>query len=411
MTTFAVLHSGHPCTELTLDVGQVRAYMETAGHRQVDDPAEAEVLFVATCAFNVEYEEDAVERIGFAKRAARPGARVIAVGCLPPIHPERFAALGVEGLPPRDLARLETLFPSAVPFAAVECHAVGPEAYERNDHFRAGIRLKALCERFGRLLPLRPPRFLDTVPMPDWHFVRAASGCAGACSYCAIKRSRGDVRSVAPERVEEAVRAGVARGARTIALAGDDLGCWGADLGLALPDLLDRLVAVPGDFRLHLRFVEPLFLIRHLARLTPAFQSGKVHSFCVPLQSGAQRILDRMNRRYRIDEACAAISFVMEQTRVSSVSSIVMVGFPGETAEDFAKSYALIDRLPVPLYQALRYEGRPGTPSEAMAEKVPEPVKDARQARFRMKMRLRRFLGLPSAVAERIVTRRLGPLA
>lgn len=212
------------------------------------------------------------------------------------------------------------------------------------------------------------------------------------------------------DRVVAEVRAGLAGGSRDICLAGDDLGCWGSDAGLSLADLLDALVKLPGAWRLHLRFVEPFWLIRLLDRLLPALRSGRVAGFCVPLQSGSQRILDAMNRRYRISDAVAAVNRVITGTRVRSLSSIVMVGFPGETAEDFARTYALVERARIPLYQALRYEGRPGTPSESLPGAVPEELKDARQARFRMKMRLVRFARLPPRLAERIVERRLGPL-
>lgn len=408
-STFAILPSGHPCTELALDVGKARAWMIRAGYAETE-PAAAAVLFVASCAFNREYEEDAVARVAEARRL-NPRARIIVAGCLAPINPGRFRELGeVDALPPAGMERLREWFPAPGTLDDAPCHAIGLEAYERNAHFMAGIRLKRLFDRLGRFLPVRPPAWLATVPMPDWYYVRAATGCAGACSYCAIRRARGAVRSVAAARVVEECRAGLALGMRDICLAGDDLGCWGSDIGLTLADLLDPLVALPGDWRLHLRFVEPFWLVRHLDRLLPALRSGRVAGFCVPLQSGSQRILAAMRRSYRISDAVAAIHRVLAESRVRSLSSIVMVGFPGETAADFAASYALLERARVPLYQVLRYEGRPDTPSEALPDPVPEELKDLRQRRFRMKMQLVRFAGLPAGLAERIVTRRLGPL-
>jgi len=115
-----------------------------------------------------------------------------------------------------------------------------------------------------------------------------------------------------------------------------------------------------------------------------------------------------MNRHYKISDACAVIDHILENTRVRSISSIVMVGFPGETADDFRRSYELLNRVGVNVYQALKYEGREGAPSEALDDKVAENIKDIRQARFLKKMKLTKFLGLSNNLAEKIVSAKFG---
>lgn len=406
---YAILHSGHPCTELLLDLARVRDWMKQGNHVEFTDPSLVDVVFVSTCAFNQEYEEDGVRQITEARKLADPEARIVVIGCLPPINPDRFAELaGVEALPPQEMHRLAEWFPADADFSSSTGRQVALDGYLRNDHFMAGIRLKGFFQRFGKWLPLAMPRWLDTVPMPDWFFVRAGTGCAGNCSYCAIRRSRGHIVSAPLEKIVQQVEEGVRTGHHDIALAGDDMGCWGSDRGSHLGELLDALVSLPGDFKLHIRFVEPYWLIRHMERLIPAFNSGRIHGFCMPLQSGSQRILHAMNRNYKISDAIAAAEYVMHETRVSSISSIVMVGFPGETAEDFARSYALLERSSIPLYQVLKYEGRPGTPSESLPDPVPEELKIERQERFRLKMKLLKFAHFPAALAERRVQRKFG---
>ncbi|MBI4858960.1 MAG: radical SAM protein [Candidatus Riflebacteria bacterium] len=412
MKTFAIVNSAHPCTELVIDVNTIRAYLVRAGLAEVVDPAGADLIVVSTCAFNQEYEHDAVTAIQQARERSRPGARVIVSGCFPRINPELYArTCQFETLPPLEMEKLQELVPSATPLASAEAHTATIREYQGNRLFMTGIRLKRLFTRLGRLVPfVKPPSWLDTVPMTDWYFVRGATGCLGSCTYCAIKRARGNVRSVPAEVVVSRIRSAVEQGYTEISLAGDDMGCYGADLGTDLPALLEEIVALPGEFRVNIRFVEPRWLVKHLERLMPVFRTGRLHSFCVPLQSGSQRILDSMGRDYDIDRTVEALNSIVRTTRVSSISSIVMVGFPGESPGDFEASYRLLDRCDVNLYQVLKYEGRPGTRAEELDGKVPEELKERRRVRFAARMKLTKFVRLPARVAERIVALRHGPI-
>lgn len=409
---FHILNSAHPCTELVLDMTQITRYLDSAGHERTENIASADAIFVSTCAFNLEYENDAVANIEKAKKNAKPGAKVIVCGCFSKINPALFNSIeGVVALPPSEMNNIEKLFPSDTPINSISANIITGSEYCENKMFMAGIRLKKIFAAAAKFFPfVRVPDFLDTVPMPDWYMIRGASGCLGECSYCAIKRARGNIKSVPHEFIIAQVKDAVSKGYSEISFAGDDMGCYGADSGSSLPELLNEVFKVPGDFRVNIRFIEPVWLIKHLDALVPVFKTGRVTSFCAPLQSGSQKILDAMRRRYKISDAVAAINYVIRETRVKSVSSIVMVGFPGETREDFIKSYELINRADIALYQALKYEGRPGTPSEKLDNKVSEDIKTARQKRFWQKLKLVRFAGLGEKTAETITRAKFGDI-
>lgn len=409
---FHVFNSAHPCTELVLDVTLIKRYLFAAGHIETNDPAAADAIIVSTCAFNVEYEQDAVDNIKKAKAAAKSDAKIIVCGCFSKINPSRFGEVeGVIALPPSEMNRIEKLFPSPTPLERISANLINGSEYAANKTFMAGIRLKKIFNTLGKIFSfVRTPDFLDTVPMPDWFMIRGASGCLGECSYCAVKRARGSVRSVPRDVIIAQVRDAVARGYSEISFAGDDMGCYGADCGSSLPELLGDVLKAGDNFRVNIRFIEPVWLLRHFDALMPIFRTGRISSFCAPLQSGSQKILNAMRRRYRISDAVAAINYVARETRVKSISSIVMVGFPGETREDFMLSYELINRADIALYQALRYEGRPGTLSETLENKVPEDIKTARQKRFWHKMKLVRFLGMGEKAAETITRLKFGEI-
>jgi tRNA A37 methylthiotransferase MiaB len=279
--------------------------------------------------------------------------------------------------------------------------------YETNELFMLGIRLKKL---FRRIPFLRVPSWLDTVPMTDWFFVRGATGCTGTCSYCAIRRARGHVMSTPPELVLSQIRTAVGRGYKEISLAGDDMGCYGLDLGTDLPFLLSEILKLAPDFVVNIRFVEPKYLIKYIDRLMPIFRSGRKTFFCAPLQTVTSSLLVAMNRDYEIGDAVGVINDVLRKSKVRSISSNCMVGFPGETTEDFELSYRLLQTCDINMYQVLKYQGRPGTPAEEMGNKVPEEIKERRRARFVTKMKLLKFLGIPNSPAERWTSLRHGAL-
>ena len=406
--TYTVIHSTHPCTELVLDVHKIRGYLEKAGYAEIEEPKNADLIVISTCAFNQHYEDDAIESIKETKKLAKDGAQVIVAGCLSKINPERFQDT-CEFIPlaPREMHKLEELVPSEVPLSKIDSNTVSLKEYEGNRLFMVGITLK----KFFRKIPfVSVPSWLDTVPMPDWFFVRAATGCAGNCSYCAIKRARGGVRSTPVELVLSQITEALSKGYKEISLAGDDLGCYGIDLGSDLPALLSEILKLPGDFVANIRFVEPKWLIQYLDRLMPIFETGRITSFCVPIQSGSQRILDAMNRDYTIEDAVDVCNTILRKSKVSSLSSNCMVGFPGETAEDFALSYELLKTCDINMYQVLKYEGRPGTPSEEMDNKVSEELKEERRRRFLTKMKLVKFAHIPEFIAEKYAAIKHGPL-
>ena len=389
-----------------MDVSKIRGYMEKAGYSEVRKSALADVIFVSTCAVNQQYENDAVSAIKEAGVYARNGARVIVSGCFPRINPQRYGDVcDFEALPPLEMDNIEQMIPSATPMDAIDANTVTIGEYETNPFFMMGIRLKKLFRRINRILPfVKVPTWLDTVPMTDWFFIRGETGCTGKCTFCAIPRARGRVKSTPIPMILDQIKRAVDQGYKEICLAGDDMGPYGIDAATDLPTLLRNISELPGDFRINLRFFEPSWLIQYLEQLKPVLNMGRISSFSVPLQSGSQRILNAMKREHEIGEAVDAINSLVRETKLRSISSIAMVGFPGETTEDFKKTYDLLDSCDVEMYMVMKYEGRPGTPADAMEGQVPEEIKMKRFKRFNTRMKLQKFAGLPGKLAETLTT-------
>ncbi len=401
---FFISNSAHPCTEIALDANRIRLFYQANGWVETSDAREADDLIVSTCAYNQHFEDAALADVRLRREQLKTGARLITTGCLPQIDPDAFkAAGGREVVTPRDLGRFDRLIAAQRSMADVNGNTIRLEEYQANPAFmrlvKIHTRLEALRDRIGIDLV---PHWMATIPTPKWFFIRGSVGCRGRCTYCAVRRSKGALTSVEPERIVAQVRYAVAHGAHEISLAGDDMGAWGTDIGSELAALLTAMLAVPGEFKINLRFVEPVYILRQLDRLLPVFATGRISAFCLPLQSGSDAVLARMQRDYRIADVEDGLRRIASLPRRPRLASIIMVGFPGETEADFLASAALIDRLPIDLYQILEYEGRPGTPSIAMPDQIDAATKKRRHDQLLRKFKLQKVVGLPAALANRL---------
>jgi tRNA A37 methylthiotransferase MiaB len=203
-------------------------------------------------------------------------------------------------------------------------------------------------------------------------------GCTGGCSFCGTKHAQDPFKSEPPGRIMEQVKQGLAQGFREIALTGEELGAYGSDLGVDLADLLAEITALPGDFKVNIRFLDPVWLIKLRAKLMPIFETGKIVAFCTPVQSGSDRILKLMNRPYTFGAIKDTINEIMRSTRVGMISTNIIVGFPSETREEVGASLRLIHEVDFGMYQVHKYQEHPNARSLLLADKVDQQEIDYR---------------------------------
>ncbi|MCL5611491.1 MAG: radical SAM protein [Chloroflexi bacterium] len=183
----------------------------------------------------------------------------------------------------------------------------------------------------------------------------------GNCVYCSVKISRGRVKSKPIDAIVQEFRSGLAQGYNDFALFGTDLGDYGRDIDKDLIDLLETLTSQVGRFRLRLRNVNPRWLIPMADRFGKLLETGKIAYLLTPVESASNRILDLMNRGYHIEEFVNAVSAIRKKCPQIFLKSQVMVGFPGETEDDFAKSIALMRLGLFDYFDVYTYTDRPRT--------------------------------------------------
>jgi len=221
-------------------------------------------------------------------------------------------------------------------------------------------------------------RFLEPVSSDSTGIVQIAQGCLGRCTYCITRRARGPIRSFRISEIRERTRAVVRAGAYEIQLTAQDTSAWGRDTGQHLPDLLADLCTLPGNYRLRVGMMNPATAGSILDDLIDAFESDRLFRFVhLPVQSGSDRILEQMGRDYTVREFGKIVSAFRRRFPDIFIATDFIVGFPGETEEDFSRSLALIERIRPAKVNVTRYSARPFT--GPFAEKdFPDAIKKDR---------------------------------
>ncbi len=327
-----------------------------------DGPADVYVVNTCTVTGRSDYRSRQMLR-----RAARrgAGALVVATGCYAQREPDALASmpevnLVVGNSSKRNLAGLvvERLRSVAggIGETLVEVRTLRGEAFEAFDisRFRGYTRA----------------------------FIKIQDGCDHRCTYCAVPDARGPARSRRFDDVLEQASLLAANGYREVVLTGVHIGAFEDPDGRRLPELLRELAEIDDLVRLRLGSVEPRELTPELA--ATILRTGKVcNHLHVPLESGSDAVLKRMGRGYTRAEYAEAVRRVTDADPLCGLGTDVMVGFPGETEEDFADTVSLIESLPYTYLHVFAFSPRSGTPAAEMEGRVPSSESKRRSLHLR----------------------------
>ena len=205
--------------------------------------------------------------------------------------------------------------------------------------------------------------------------VKVQDGCNNRCSFCIIPYVRGRSRSLKLEQLLREIDALVAKGYREVVLSGINLGRWGKELTprTSFAAMLRAILERTSIEKLRISSVEPMDWTNELIELVASWPRICKHAH-VPLQSGSDKILRKMHRKYRLWHYADRVERLRRAMPDAAIGADVMVGFPGETDDDFEQTRALIERLPFTYLHVFTYSSRPGTPSAAMPNQVPVQV-------------------------------------
>ncbi len=358
MSTFHLLNFG--CRASQADGAALKRQLLEAGLAEVPSAAESQITVLNTCTVTATADAEVRQIIRRIHRS-NPDCRVLVTGCYAQRAPEEIARLpGVAWVVGNSHKHLvtEILVSSEPQHRKSGAGSQNSEFSIQNPERCASILVGEITEDFHFA-----PVFPDDSTRPT---LKVQDGCNARCSFCVIPEVRGPSRSLPPEQVIAQVRDLEQKGYKEIVLSGINLGTYGRDLDrrITFLGLLERILAETAIPRVRVSSIEPMDVSPELIRLMASERRMAQH-FHVPLQSGSDRILRAMNRRYWASHYAERIHAIHGQIPNAGIGADVMVGFPGETADDHETSLRFIDSLPFTYLHVFPYSSRPGTPAAA----------------------------------------------
>lgn len=210
-------------------------------------------------------------------------------------------------------------------------------------------------------------------------FLKIQDGCNRFCTYCAIPYARGSVCSKEPRKVIDEVKKLASHGFKEVILSGIHTASYGLDLdgNITLIDLIEDIEKIDGIERVRIGSIEPAFFTNEVIEKIKGFKKLCPH-FHLSLQSGCNTVLKRMNRRYTAEEYEHIVNVLRENIKDVSISTDVIVGFPGETEEEFNETYEFLKKIKLTKTHIFKYSPRKGTRAAEMKGQIDGKVKEER---------------------------------
>ena len=358
------------CSKNLVDAECMSFDLKKAGFNMVEDPAEAQVLIVNTCGFINPAKEESIQTIlDLADYKTEGQAEVLVVtGCLS----ERYAEDMAEDLPEADILMgighykdiVEALY----------------DFYEEEKPESTKARIYLGHERPDVLAHMEIHRKPST---PYYAYLKIAEGCSNRCAFCAIPGIRGPFRSRPMEEIIEEAKALIDQGYDELILVAQDSGFYGLDLykERRLADLLEKLSVIPN-----LKWIRVLYLYAEGLN-DSLLDVMKAHTnilpyFDIPIQHGSDKILKRMNRKESIAQVEDHIESIKKTFPDAIIRTTMMVGFPGETEEDFEDLLNFVERMRFDRLGAFTYSPEEDTPAFSMEDQIADSVKEDRYRRL-----------------------------
>lgn len=335
---------GHGCTQ---NMGETFAYREAVtdipGVAIVDDPKAADVCLIGSCAVI----DTTVQRILDRLKKYHGMGKVLALsGCMSKVLRKD----------------VEARYPGIKIFGFTD-----------TDEFRSWI-LKIADIAPKRNAAAKPLKMKAPVN-PKTAIIPISQGCMGACSYCITRLARGKLRSYPPEKIIARAKELIDAGYKEILLTGQDTAVYGMDIGENLPELVKNVAKIDPpdgvDYRLRVGMMNPTRAKDIVDGLIGMYKTPRVWRFLhIPVQSGDDEVLKRMRRGYTVEDFRTMLRKVRKDVPDITLSTDVIVGFPGETYEDLKRSMALMTEVRPDILNITRFSPRPGTEAKAMRPRV-----------------------------------------
>ena len=344
---------------------KIAGILRRMGYEATPKIEDADIIVFNTCCIRENAENHAFGNIGALKKLKKQ-------------KPELIIAVG--GCMTQEKGKTEILkkkFPFIdIMFGTLNLEDLGELIQRKKSQKKKVIEIR---EKEGEIVEF-PDAYRTSYPNA---WVNITYGCNNFCSYCIVPYVRGRERSRRPEHIVNEVKTLVVEGYKEITLLGQNVNSYGADgsTGASFAELLDQVASIEGDFRLRFMTSHPKDFNEDVVRVMEKHRKicRLVH---LPVQSGSNAVLQAMNRRYTREKYLAEIKMLKERLPEAEVTTDIIVGFPGETEEDYLQTEELVREVDFASAFTFVYSKRQGTKAATMENQIPEEIQKDRIMRL-----------------------------
>jgi len=327
------------CTANKSDASLIKGILRENRHEIVENIDEADSIVLLTCTVIDTTEQRMLSRLRTFKKT---GKNVIVAGCMASIQ--------------TDLIR--SILPDAKLLPPQYSHHIVDILENKETTFVD--KNKTLFSKY-----------YEDVTAP----VSIAEGCALSCSYCITSLARGKLKSYPMDEITQDVCSAIRQGCKEIQLTAQDTSSYGLDCRQNLGELLIELSKIKGDYRIRVGMMNPYTALKNIDSIIKGFENPKIYKFLhLPVQSGDNDILKKMNRKYTVDDFLKIIKKFRDKYPNITISTDVIVGFPAETEEQFQHTIDLLKTVKPDITNITRYSARPQTKAKTMKGRVKTDV-------------------------------------
>lgn len=336
-----VYAENYGCAANIFDFEIIIKQLSNAGYCLTNNVDSANIILINTCGVKKQTEDRIIGRLKILSQTKKP---IIVTGCLPRINPKAIMKAAPNFSVSLDPHNIDKIL-DAARFA---------ENGEKRRIFTSEKPIKKLTlERVAIKLPI------DVILISE--------GCAGSCSYCCVRFARGALFSFPKEDIIQNLKQAVNNGIKEIWLTSQDTGAYGLDINTNLADLLRECCKVDGKFFIRVGMMNPNHVLPILDELVDAYRDEKIFKFLhLPVQSGDNVILKKMNRGYSVEDFLTIIHKFREKIPEITLSTDIICGFPGEAEDNFQRTLDLVRQVKPDIVNISRFFPRPNTSAEKM---------------------------------------------
>jgi MiaB/RimO family radical SAM methylthiotransferase len=389
-----VTHNG--CEEGALKSMHVQQFFVKNGFTATRDPEKADFVIFFACGLTDPKEKHSLMLIRRLQGQKKNTADLIVWGCLPKINPKSLVGY-YDGpiVGPKDLEFFENLLEeTAVEICDVSANALMPQEVMEGEELTHKLAYDPINDVLYHLR-----KYVDLLRLPKrkWlfestsFFIRVAEGCSGNCTYCSERPAWGRVKSKPIPKIIEEFKRGLTNGYSRFFLVAADLGSYGTDIGSSPVDLLEEIVKAgeQKNYSVIINQMNPRDLKRLLPGIAHVLASGRIESLGCQVESGSNRILELMGRKYAAEDWRASLLSINSKFPFVRLTTHIMIGFPTETDQDFEATIKLLDfPLFIDSLYFFKFSPRPTVYASRLPNQVPEKVKELRAEKLYRKYQL-----------------------